>query len=257
MQSVVFQLELTGSETFFPQIQFKLKNRNDWNVFGELTCCVSDHVDESSIFCKEENEEGEDDDETLKEGGEGSIKEEAVLNEGECEISSLEETEPLTAERNLALGKNEKMKQKEENAQLNVSREKINGTDIELAEDIRSQANTSEGEREALMGEQEVSIGEGTDDKRCISISNLDITLQSRSTPSPFGSSVNVTEETAVLKPEEDADEGLSAKDLLCFAWQVAQGMVSNEGGEGQECKVQVEDSSPSQNVTLWIIFID
>ena len=151
------------------------------------------------------------------------------------------------AERNLALGKKEEMKQKEESTQLNGSCEKLNRTDIELAGDILSQANASDGEREALMGEQEVSIGEITDAKRDISASNHDITLQSKLTSSPFRSSVNVTEGTAIFKPEEDNDQDLSAKDLLCFAWQVAQGMVSNEGKEGQEGKVQFEESCPSK----------
>ena len=152
------------------------------------------------------------------------------MNDGECEISNLEETEPLMAERNLAFGKTEKMKQEEENAQLNGSRGKMNETDIQLVGDSLSQVNASDGERDALMREQEVSIGEGTDKKHCNSVSNL----ESRLISSPFGSSVNVTEGTDILKPEEDADEDLSTKDLLCFAWQVAQGMVSNGGGEGK-----------------------
>ena len=215
---------------FFCQIQFKPKNRIDWNVFGELTCCVSDHVDESSISRKQENEEGQDEDEKLEESEGRNIKEEAFLNEGECEISTLEETEPLMAERNLALGKDEKNKQMAENAQLNGSREKINGT--EGARDIRSEKNISDGEREALLGEQEASTGQGTDDKHCIPGSNLSITLRSRPTSSSYGSSVNVTEGTAIPRPAEDGDEDLSTKDLLCFAWQVARGMVSDEGRE-------------------------
>ena len=133
------------------------------------------------------------------------------------------------------------MKQKEEDAQFNGSREKINGTHIELVGDSISEVNASDGEREALFREQDVSIGTG--EKHCNSVSNLDITLESRLTSSPFGSSVNVAEGTASLKSEEDADEDLSTKDLLCFAWQVAQGMVSNEGGEGKN-QVQFEGSS-------------
>ena len=167
------------------------------------------------------------------------------MHEGECEISILEETEPLKAEKNLALAKSEKMKQNGESA-------KINGNEIELAGDIISRVNASNGEREAVMEEQEVFIGETTDDKRSISASNHDITLQSRLISGPLGSCVNVTEGTAIFKPEEDSDQDLSAKDLLCFAWQVAQGMVSNERRQGQEGKVQFQDSCPSQNVTLW-----
>ena len=246
--SIMISCLSISNKTFFSQTQIKLKNRTDWNVFGELACCVSDHVEESSISDKKENEEGQSDDEKLKESEGESAKEEA-LNEGECEVSILEETEPLMAERNLPLGKNEKMEQKEENAQLNRSWEKINRTDIRLAWEIRSQTKPSDGRREALIGEQEDSIGVGTDDKHCISVSNFDITLQSRLMLTPCGSSVNVTEGTAISKPQEDSDEDLSIKDLLCFAWQVAQGMVSNEGGEGQEGK----DSSPSQNVTLTV----
>ena len=158
------------------------------------------------------------------------------MSEGECEISILEETEPLMAERNLVLGKNEQMKQKEESGQLNGSRENLNRTDIELPGDIISQANASDGEREALMGEQEVSIVEITYEKRGISVSSHGITLQSKLASSPFGSSVNVTEGTTSFKPEEDNDQDLSAKDLLCFAWQVAQGMVSNEGRRFPKC---------------------
>ena len=207
---------------------------------------MSDHVDESTISDKSEDGEGQGDDEKLKEcKGGGSNKEEAVLHEGECEISILEETEPLKAERNLALGKSDKMKQNEKSA-------KINGTDIELAGDIISQANASNGERQAVMEKQEVSIGDTTDDKGGISASNHGITLQSRLMSGPLESSVNVTEDTAIFKPEEDSDQDLSAKDLLCFAWQVAQGMVSNEGRQGQEGKVQLKDSCSSQNVTLW-----
>lgn len=242
---LVISCLLIGNYKFFSQkTQIKLKNRNDWNVFDELDSCVSDHVDESTISDKK-GDEG--DNEKLKESEGGNNKEEAVWNEGECEISILEETEPLMAERNLALGKKEEMKQKEESTQLNGSCEKLNRTDIELAGDILSQANASDGEREALMGEQEVSIGEVTDAKRDISASNHDITLQSKLTSSPFRSSVNVTEGTAIFTPEEDNDQDLSAKDLLCFAWQVAQGMVSNEGKEGQEGKVQFEESCPSK----------
>ena len=148
---------------------------------------------------------------------------EVFLNGEESEISTLKETESLRVERNLAFGKNEKMKQMEENAQLNEGREKINITDIELAKDIRSEKNISDGEREALMGEQEESTGEGIDDKYCIPVSNLSITLRSRMISSPCGS---------ISRPEEDSDEDLSAKDLLCFAWQVAEGMVSTERRE-------------------------
>lgn len=212
-----------GNETFLSQTQIKLKNRSDCNIFGELPTCVSDHVDGSSISCKEEDREGQGDDETLKESEVSSIKE-VFLNGEQCEISTLEETEPLRVERNLALGKNEKMKQMEENAQLNESREKINITNIELAEDIRSEKkNISDGEREALMGEQEASTGEGTDHKHCIPESNLSIALRSRMISSPIGS---------ISKPKEDSNEDLSAKDLLCFAWQVAEGMVSTERRE-------------------------
>lgn len=223
-----------GNATFFCQIQIKFKNRIDWNVFGELASCVSEHVDESSISDKEENEEGGGDDEKLKESeiGSESIKKEAYLNEGEYEISTLEETEPLMSGKDLALEKNKKLKESEENAQLNGSREKIDRTDTERGRDIISQKNISEGEREALIGEQEVSSGEGTDDKHCIPVSNLDITPHTRLISGPSGSSVNVTEGTAISKSEEDGDEDLSAKDLLCFGWQVAQGMVSNEGRE-------------------------
>jgi len=158
----------------------------------------------------------------LKESELRSSKE-VFLNGEESEISTLKETEPLRVERNLAFGKNENMKQMEENAQLNEGRRKINITDIELAKNIRSAKNISDGEREAHMGEQEVSTGEGTDDKHCIPVSNLSITLHSRMISSPFGS---------ISRPEEDSDEDLSAKDLLCFAWQVAEGMVSTESRE-------------------------
>ena len=193
----------------------------------------------------------------MKESEGGSNKEEAVLSEGECETSILEETEPLMAERNLVLGKNEQMKQKEKSAQLNGSREKLNRTDIELPGDIISQANASDGEREALMGEQEVSIVEITDDKRGISVSNHDITLQSKLASSPFGSSVNVTEGTTSFKPEEDNDQDLSAKDLLCFAWQVAQGMVSNERRESQEGIVQLKTHALPKMWNGGFVFID
>lgn len=153
---------------------------------------------------------------------------EANLDE-ENELSSSEETEPLMAGKYNKLEKSEGLK--EEPAKLYEDKEKINQPIIsKRAMDISSQKNISEDEREILIGEEILLERRGIGDQLCIPVNSLDINPPPRRISDSTGS---VIENAAVSKPEEDGEEELSTKDVLCFAWQVAQGMVSTEERKG------------------------
>lgn len=223
------------------QIQIKLKNRIDCNVFGELAACTSVHGEKSSFSEEEENEGCKDENEQLKDSERGGkrIKEEANLNEEEFELSVLVETEPLMAGKSDGLENKGNLTERKENANLIRDKEKINRSITKRAMDTLSQKNISEDERKALIG-KEVSTRGGIDEKQCIPVNNPDITLHTRKISGPSGSAMNLTESKAISKPEEDGDEDLSTRNLLAFSWQVAQGMVSMRNGKNNpESKLQ------------------
>ncbi len=188
------------------QIQTKLKNRIDWNVLGELSACTSKLGDKSSVSDEEENGGREDADGEL-------------------------ETEPLMAGKDYSVEKNEELKGNEETEKSDEDRERNDRSITKRDKEISSQKNILEDEREALIGEV-VSTREGTCDKQCIPVSNLNITEHTRQISGPSGFAVSSTESTVITKLDEDGDKDLSSKDLLCFAWQVAKGMVSIKEGE-------------------------
>ncbi|KAJ7323431.1 hypothetical protein OS493_031628 [Desmophyllum pertusum] len=192
--------------------QIKLKNRIDGDVFGELSSCMCDDSG-SSISDEGENEEDKGEGEKVEENERGD-----VMDDGENDLSTSEETEPLMAGKNNELEKSEGLK--EEPAKLYEDKEKINQPIIsKRAMDISSEKNMSEDEREALIGEDVLFERRGISDQLCIPVNNLDINPPPRRISDSTGSG------SAVSKPEEDGEEELSTKDVLCFAWQVAQGM--------------------------------
>ena len=162
------------------------------------------------------------------------IEEEAVLNDLEFEKSEpLEEAEPLMAGKNYGPNKEEEQEESKKTEKYNEDVEKLDRSITKRPMDML----ILEDEREALIGEVVPTRGD-TGDKHPIPVNNLETTQHTRKISGLSGSAMNLTESTAISKPEEDGDEDLSSKDLLCFAWQVARGMVSMRRGKNQEWKL-------------------
>ena len=180
-------------------IQVKVKNRTDFDVFEELPLMSE----------KEENEGKNGESELIDES---HTKDDT--DEGEHEVLIMEETEPLMIEKKCGFNNKRKLTDEEPNLFQENSVKRI----------LSKQA--MDEEREALIGE-ELSTQRDLDCQTWIPVNNSDIFPQARDIPRHSASVVDLTGTAATSKREEDGDGDFSAKDLLCFAWQVAQGMVS------------------------------
>lgn len=200
--------------------QIKLKNKIDWNVLGELVACTSEHENLSSTSYEEKSKGLKGNDEE-SEGRRERFEQEGSVNEGEFELSTLTETEPLmTVESNGHIENQEKLTETREN--VNMIQDSENQSITKLAMDALPQKSILEEEREALLGDDLATKDAG--EKRSTPV---DTTMGTRKISGLSGFAVNVSESPAISETEEDSDDDLSAKNFLSFAWQVAQGMVS------------------------------
>lgn len=128
------------------------------------------------------------------------IRDDPDLKVGENEVFTLDEREPLMMEKEHGYEKTRGFTDKEA---IPIQQNIVTGNTCEQATDEK---------REELIGKKNFLIN--------------DATPQPRHGSGRPASVVNLIE-TATTSKCEDENEGLSEKDLLCFAWQVAEGMVS------------------------------
>ncbi|XP_022808910.1 fibroblast growth factor receptor 2-like [Stylophora pistillata] len=126
------------------------------------------------------------------------IRDDPDLKVGENEVFTLDEREPLMMEKEHGYEKTRGFTDKEA---IPIQQNIVTGNTCEQATDEK---------REELIGKKNFLIN--------------DATPQPRHGSGRPASVVNLIESATTSKCE-DENEGLSEKDLLCFAWQVAEGM--------------------------------
>ena len=201
--------------------QLKMKNVVDVNIFEELATCSNEDGDSkdnknskisSEILIKEDSlGENAADEERKEDNVEGAEEEKAKIDEendvssdshtltAECQSSSvLEEKELLLSAKDQQFGSHKKQKE-----------EVLSTLDVPLVEfghvQKRKPLPTPPNQTEDEAGGQgSISANEGSADVK--------ITIQHEDEP-----------------PGDDDDDNISPKDILCFAWQIAQGMVSEQ----------------------------
>ena len=200
-----------------------MKNPVDINIFEDLAPCSSEEGDSNDdgnpkIFSviltkedalgenakdeerKEDNtEEEEDEEEKAKVDKENDVTPGSLLFTAECQpFSILEETELLLSDKTQQFGSDKKRKE-----------EVVSTLDVPMVEfgrvPKRKPLPTPPNQKEDEPVEKRLtSANEGSADVK--------ITIQHEDEP-----------------PSNDDDDNISPKDILCFAWQIAQGMVSEQ----------------------------
>ena len=202
-----------------------MKNPIDVNVFEELAPCSSEEGDSnddgnskisSEILTKKdalgenatdeerkeentEEEEEEDEEEKAKVDEENDVTPGSLSFTAECQPSSvLEETALSLSDETRQFGSHKKRKE-----------EVVSTLDVPLVEcgrvPKRKPLPTPPNQKEDEAAEKGLtSTNEGSADVK--------ITIQHEDEP-----------------PGDDDDDSISPKDILCFAWQIAQGMVSEQ----------------------------
>ena len=200
-----------------------MKNPVDINIFEDLAPCSSEEGDSnddgnpkiSSVILtkedalgenakdeerKEDNtEEEEDEEEKAKVDEENDVTPGSLSFTAECQpFSILEKTELLLSDKTQQFGSDKKRKE-----------EVMSTLDVPMVEfgrvPKRKPLPTPPNQKEDEAGEKGLtSANEGRADMK--------ITIQHEDEP-----------------PSNDDDDNISPKDILCFAWQIAQGMVSEQ----------------------------